>query len=189
MTHWVGTWTATPAPADGVALSSPTIRMFPRISIGGDTIRVRLSNAAGISDLIVGATHVAKRGAGAGIRSGTDRTVMFNGAGFRLKFRRGRSDQRSGGPDASRPLEDLLAVSIHLPAEIPARASLVSNGRYARQFNCFRRRRAILPAWSSSPPAALIDDWFFLCGIDDVINQRRCLEGSSRFGDLDYGRQ
>ena len=45
--HWVGTWTATPAPAEGVALSAPTIRMYPRISIGGDTIRVRLSNAAG----------------------------------------------------------------------------------------------------------------------------------------------
>ena len=43
--HWVGTWTATPASADGVSLSSPTIRMFPRISIGGDRLRVRLSNA------------------------------------------------------------------------------------------------------------------------------------------------
>ncbi len=39
--NWVGTWAATPAPADGVALSAPTIRMFPRVSIGGETIRVR----------------------------------------------------------------------------------------------------------------------------------------------------
>jgi hypothetical protein len=36
-----------------MALSSPTIRMFPRISIGGDTIRVRLSNAAGSGDLVI----------------------------------------------------------------------------------------------------------------------------------------
>ena len=42
--NWVGTWAATPAPADGVALSAPTIRMFPRVSIGGEMIRVRISN-------------------------------------------------------------------------------------------------------------------------------------------------
>ena len=51
---WVGTWTATPAPADGVALSAPTIRMFPRVSIGGDTIRVRISNAHGNAPLRLG---------------------------------------------------------------------------------------------------------------------------------------
>ena len=79
--HWVGTWSATPAPADGVALDNPTIRMFPRVSIGGDTIRVRLSNAAGTGDLTIGATRVAKRGAGAAIKPGSDRVVTFNGAG------------------------------------------------------------------------------------------------------------
>src|SRR5262249_58591540 len=62
--HWVGTWTATPAPAEGISLSAPTIRMFPRISIGGDTIRVRLSNAAGTSDLVISSTHLAPRGGG-----------------------------------------------------------------------------------------------------------------------------
>ena len=79
--HWVGTWAATPAPADGVALSSPTIRMFPRISIGGDTICLRLSNAAGTGYLVIGATHVALRAPGPGIRPETDRVVTFNGRG------------------------------------------------------------------------------------------------------------
>ena len=79
--HWVGTWTATPAPAEGISLSAPTIRMFPRISIGGDIIRVRLSNAAGTSDLVIAATRVALRGEGiAAIRPGTDRAVTFNGS-------------------------------------------------------------------------------------------------------------
>src|ERR1044072_5740304 len=79
--HWVGTWTATPAPADGVALSSPTIRMFPRISIGGDTLRIRLSNAAGTADLVIASTHVARRAPGAAIVPDTDRVVPFNGSG------------------------------------------------------------------------------------------------------------
>src|SRR5882757_6968761 len=79
--HWVGTWAATPAPAEGVALSSPTIRMFPRISVGGDTIRVRLSNAAGTGDLVIGATHVAKRGAGATLRDMGRADDQISGAG------------------------------------------------------------------------------------------------------------
>ena len=79
--HWVGSWSATPAPAEGVALSSPTIRMFPRVSIGGDTIRIRLSNAAGKGDLVIGATRVALRAAGAAIQPESDRIVTFNGAG------------------------------------------------------------------------------------------------------------
>lgn len=36
--HWAGTRAATPAPADGVALRCPTIRMFPCIGTGGNRI-------------------------------------------------------------------------------------------------------------------------------------------------------
>ena len=49
--HWVGTWTTAPAPAEGVALSNHTLRMNVRASLGGDTLRVRLSNAYGIRPL------------------------------------------------------------------------------------------------------------------------------------------
>ena len=45
--HWVGTWATTPAPAEGVAFSNQTLRMNARVSIGGHTLRVRLSNAYG----------------------------------------------------------------------------------------------------------------------------------------------
>ena len=34
-THWVGTWTAAPAPAEGAAFANHTLRMTPRVSIGG----------------------------------------------------------------------------------------------------------------------------------------------------------
>ena len=46
--HWVGTWAAAPAPAEGVVgFNNHTLRMNPRISIGGDRLRVRISNAYG----------------------------------------------------------------------------------------------------------------------------------------------
>ena len=45
--HWVGTWTAAPAPAEGAAFANHTLRMIPRVSIGGTRLRVRISNAYG----------------------------------------------------------------------------------------------------------------------------------------------
>jgi hypothetical protein len=41
--HWVGTWTAAPAPAEAGAISNQTVRMNPRVSIGGDRVRVRIN--------------------------------------------------------------------------------------------------------------------------------------------------
>jgi lysophospholipase L1-like esterase len=164
--HWVGTWSATPAPADGVALSSPTIRMFPRISIGGDTIRVRLSNAAGTGDLIIASTHVAKRGAGAGINPSTDRIVTFNGSGS-VKIPTGAFVISDPVSLTVKPLED-LAVSIHVPGEIPA--SFGVTGRYARQFN-YLSPPGDFTSMEIMHASRVIDDWFFLSGIDVLASR------------------
>ncbi len=60
---WVGTWAAAPAPAEGFAgFNNHTIRLNPRVSIGGERLRVRISNAYGDRPLQIGA---AQRGAGA----------------------------------------------------------------------------------------------------------------------------
>jgi hypothetical protein len=53
--HWVGTWTAAPAPGEGAAFSNHTLRMTPRVSLGGSTLRVRISNAYGTRPLAIGA--------------------------------------------------------------------------------------------------------------------------------------
>ena len=51
--RWVGTWAAAPAPAEGiVGFNNQTMRMNPRVSIGGDRLRVRISNAYGNRPLI-----------------------------------------------------------------------------------------------------------------------------------------
>ena len=43
--HWVGTWTTTPDPVEGMALAGQTLRVIAHVSIGGARLRVRLSNA------------------------------------------------------------------------------------------------------------------------------------------------
>ncbi len=159
--HWVGTWAATPASADGVALNSPTIRMFPRISIGGDTIRLRLSNAAGKGDLAVASTHVALRAPGAAIRPGTDRSVTFNGSGT-VKIPAGAFVISDPVSLTVAPLDD-LAVSIHIPDDLPA--SFGVTGRYSRQFN-YLSPPADFTGHEIMHTSRVVDDWFFLSGID-----------------------
>src|SRR5947207_1549556 len=55
--HWVGSWAAAPAPAEGVVgFNNHTLRMCPRISLGGGSFRVRISNAYGNRPLPIGAS-------------------------------------------------------------------------------------------------------------------------------------
>ena len=161
--HWVGTWTATPAPAEGVVLASPTIRMFPRVSIGGDTIRVRLSNAAGTGDLAIGATHVAKRGAGSGIKPGTDRIVTFNGSES-VKIPAGAFTVSDPVSLTVAPLED-LAVSIYIPSDIPASFGVVP-GVIRGNSIIFRHAGRLYGMETIIRSTRVVDDWYFLSGID-----------------------
>src|SRR5436305_3595061 len=78
--HWVGTWTTTPAPAEGVAFANQTFRMNSRVSIGGDRLRVRLSNAYGSRPLLVGTAYLGLRDAGPGVVSGSTKKLSFGGA-------------------------------------------------------------------------------------------------------------
>jgi lysophospholipase L1-like esterase len=82
--RWVGTWsTALHAPDAGFGLTNAgfngqTLRQIVHTSIGGDTVRVRLSTF-GASALVVGAAHIALRDTGAAIVPGSDRVLTFSG--------------------------------------------------------------------------------------------------------------
>lgn len=160
--QWVGTWAATPAPADGVSLSAPTIRMFPRVSIGGDTIRVRISNAHGNDKLRIGAARVALRaGMGPGTVAGTDRVLTFNGSTTAV-VPTGSFLISDPVSLSVAPLAD-LAVSIYLPDELTPAFGVT--GRYARQINYFSPP-GDFTAETVIPASRVTDDWYFLCGVD-----------------------
>src|SRR5439155_7981158 len=78
--HWVGTWTTAPAPAETGAFTNQTLRMTMRASLGGNTVRVRISNAYGQRPLDIGSAHIALRETGPGIVAGSDRKLSFGGA-------------------------------------------------------------------------------------------------------------
>ena len=77
---WIPSWGASPSdPAP--QLSGQTLREHVRLSVGGDRIRIRLSNRFGTQSLVVGAAHVALQDKGASIVASTDTAVKFHGAG------------------------------------------------------------------------------------------------------------
>jgi lysophospholipase L1-like esterase len=160
--HWVGTWATSPAPAEGVAgFNNQTLRMMPRISLGGDTVRVRISNAYGTRPLTVGAVHVAVRDRGPNIVGGTDRVVTFGGSGA-VTVAAGTVALSDPVQLTVAPLAD-LAVSFHLPGEVLANFQIT--GRYARQTN-YISPPGNYCGDTVMPVGNLTDQWFFVSGID-----------------------
>ena len=76
--RWVGTWGTSPE-AGTASFSNQTLRLIVHTSIGGDHVRVRLSNAYGTASLIIGEAHLALRSTGAQIIPGSDRVLTFSG--------------------------------------------------------------------------------------------------------------
>src|SRR5260370_26110485 len=75
----VATWNASPVTASTVSFSNQTLREIVHISIGGNRVRVRLTNAFGGDLLVIGEAHVAIRSTGSSIVPGTDRALTFGG--------------------------------------------------------------------------------------------------------------
>lgn len=126
-TNWIDTWSASPQPvwdADFFApvniprsLRNQTIRQIARVSLGGNQVRVELSNVYGEQPLVVGAAHVALAGQGAAIAEGSDRPLTFGGRpGITIPP---GADVLSDPVDlAVAPLAS-LAVSVFLPEITP----------------------------------------------------------------------
>ncbi len=164
--HWVGTWATAPAPSEaGVGFNNQTLRMNPRVSIGGDTVRVRVSNAYGHGKLAIGAAYVGIRDKGPAIVVGSERKLTFNG-----------SDSATVAAGAlvisdpvaltGKPLAD-LAVTLYLPGEIPTGFQIT--GRYARQTN-YISPPGNFAASIEMPVGKITDEWFFVSGIDVVAS-------------------
>lgn len=86
--NWVATWGASPAPqlpdeeqirAAKLLFDNQTLREIVHTSIGGNTVRVRLSNAYGKQTVEIGAAHIGLRSQGPGIVAGSDRALTFGG--------------------------------------------------------------------------------------------------------------
>jgi len=75
--HWMPTWTTAIHPTQ-VNFSNRTVRMVIRTAVGGQQIRIKLSNLCGTEKLLVKQARVAVQSTGPAIVPGSDRQLTFN---------------------------------------------------------------------------------------------------------------
>jgi lysophospholipase L1-like esterase len=180
--HWVATWAASPqqfrplappAPANGrqalpgppppravTSINNQTVRMTVRTSLGGNRLRVRLSNTYGTTPLAIGAAHVALRGKDSAIVEGSDRALTFNGK------------TATSIPPGAVLLSDTvnlevpkladLAVSIFIPGE-SGQLTMHATGLHTTYITNGDATAA--PVLSDT---IMTQSWYFLSGVDIV---------------------
>lgn len=89
-TNWITTWAASPQPTWEGDFALPTrtpfqfwnqtVRQVTRISLGGDRVRITVSNQYGDEPLVIGEARLARSEGGASIAPASDRPVTFSGA-------------------------------------------------------------------------------------------------------------
>jgi lysophospholipase L1-like esterase len=107
---WISTWTAGPMPLwPGplpVGFFDQTVRQVVRVSLGGEKLRVRLSNEFGLRPVEVSEAHLAVAGVAGTIQAETDRTISFAG--------KPEVTLLPGAPILSDPIELKVAPLQHL---------------------------------------------------------------------------
>jgi len=165
--HWVATWGASPSPqladeaqitAAKLKFENQTLREIVHASVGGNTVRIRLSNAYGKESVEIGAVHIALRSQGASTVAGSDRTLTFGGRPTVVI-----------PPDAlilSDPVKlDVpdagdLAISIFLP-----KAAKGAGIHYSAQQTAYIAAGNVTAASALTGPTA-IQSWVFLTNVE-----------------------
>ena len=120
--RWVATWTASPQSSEpGLIpdLNNQTIRMIIHPTVGGNQLRIRLSNAYGTQSLLIGDAHVAVSASPfiPTIVPGTDQALTFGGQGA-ITIPAGAVVLSDPVNFSVTPMTD-LAISLYLPNDTP----------------------------------------------------------------------
>ena len=166
-TDWIVTWGASPSPQLGteaelqkqkLRFENQTLREIVHTSVGGSTVRVRLSNAYGKETVAIGAAHVALHAKDASIVPGSDHVLTFSG--------RPSVSIPANAPVLSDPVKlDVPAnsdvvVSLFLPNAVTG-----AGIHYASQQTSYIGKGDLTGA-ESIADAETMTHWVFLTGLD-----------------------
>ena len=118
--NWVAAWSA-PPDSPGPAFQAQTLRQVLRSSVGGEAVRVRLSNLYGDRPLVIGEVHMALHAQGSSIVPGSDLPLHFHGAAGTV-IARGESVLSDPLPMKVGALQELM-VTMTLPVATGASTS------------------------------------------------------------------
>ncbi|MCO6009383.1 SGNH/GDSL hydrolase family protein [Actinoallomurus purpureus] len=115
---WVGSWSAAPVTGTGSGFGDQTLREIAHISVGGDQVRIRLTNAFGTNGLVIDGATIGARADGAALVAGSERPVTFGGA--RKVVLPAGSEVLSDPVPLTVPAGQDLAVSVYVPGSTGA---------------------------------------------------------------------
>jgi lysophospholipase L1-like esterase len=160
-----------PAPGRGGGQGPPaplnfknqTLREIVHVSLGGDRVRLVLSNAFGTLPLEVGAAHVALRDKDAAIKAGSGRALTFGGNTATM-IAAGAVVVSDPVSLAVTPAAD-LAVDIYLPGDTAATPSPLTTHQGANQQN-FVSAEGNHAGEADFAGATTTNQWFFLARVE-----------------------
>jgi len=161
---WVGTWGAAPQltepknlpPAPGLADS--TLRQFVHVSIGGNRLRVRFSNAFGSGPVEIDAAAVAAAGARGAIQPDSNQPLHFAGQPA-ITIAPGAVAVSDPVDFALAPLSD-LAVTIRF-----GRVSRDLTGHPGSRTTSYLQPGDFVPAANLPAPVSM-EHWYILSGVE-----------------------
>ena len=163
---WVGSWASSqqiPEPQNALppgALQDATLRQVVHLTIGGKTLRVRLSNAFGTAPLTILAAHIARPASKetGSIDSATDEALTFGGSAS-VTIPAG-SDYYSDPIAFDAPALSDLAITLYL--EVPPDRQTSHPG--SRETSFLVHGNHVAEATLSG--AISVDHWFLISGVD-----------------------
>lgn len=155
-----GPFGAKPATFDNV-----TLRQIVHVTIGGEIVRVRFSNAINSDSVTVGAASIGVRSTGANVRAGTLRTLSFGGA-TSITMPPG-AVAISDGVRLDVDAQDDLAISLYLPQPSVATTMLT----LAHQTN-YQSAPGDFTGAPAMTPAATNTTWYWLSGVEVLAGEQ-----------------
>src|SRR3989442_14193042 len=77
---WITAWGSSQQALGMTTVTNATVRMIARVTIAGESVRIRLDNTYGTSPLSIGKASLGQRVRGAVLTSGATRPILFNGS-------------------------------------------------------------------------------------------------------------
>jgi lysophospholipase L1-like esterase len=149
-----------PAPLN---FKNQTLRQIVHASLGGDRLRVVLSNAFGTVPLEVGAAHVALRDKDAAIQAKTDRPLTFGGRPS--TFIAAGAVAVSDPVALAVPAAADLAIDLYLPGDTAASTSPLTTHQGALQMN-YVSAEGNHAGEADFAGATTTQQWFFLARVE-----------------------
>ena len=191
--HWVATWVtanlarppqgqppqagrgqapqgqAAAAPQPPLNFNNQTLRQIVRTSIGGERVRVVLTNTFGTAPLAVGAARIALRDKGAAIVPKSDRALTFGGTAA-ITIPAGAVIVSDPVNLTVAPLAE-LAVDIFLPEDTASGTSPLTMHNVAVQTN-YVSPTGNHTAMADMPVMTTTQNWFFLARVEVIAPEQ-----------------